>query len=1370
MDLIESKKTKRNKCSNGTRRFKPIGDGCYTEEEIENHKKKKTRKNKEKMEVSSDKELQERPQENPQERPQENPQENPDAEDKIDTEDKPDAVSLEDSEDYGKENDDLKEKEKKEYYANLKNPNSKINFLYPSLENPYFGKQVSLQKDFANLKFDGEIADKHDIKKVSNMICANPEFELLAHQHFVKRFMSGQTPYKSILLYHGLGSGKTCSAIGISEEMRSYTKQTGVNSRIYIIASPNVQDNFRLQLFDETKLVQTNGVWSLNTCVGTKILNEINPTNAPLQREKMVSQAKTIINRDYKFMGYLEFANYIDRKINVLSPSAEQELIKKYFSNCLIIIDEVHNCTKDSKTLSSQLKKIAKHADDLRFVLLSATPMYNSPREIIWITNLMNLNDGRSAIKYSDVFLEDGTIIEPNKNDEDKGTNLLRRKLNGYVSYVRGENPYTFPFRVYPPLANQKFIAMNSSQELDVPLQGKVYLTEVGEIQKQVYDLVIRKSLDAGDGLFEVNDVDADLENMEKYGYSKLQAPLQSLIITFWNRDFSKIIENEDERYLNLFGQKGLDNIMKHEKKDIKIGEDAKITIKHNYEYRDGVPRIFSQDELPKYSAKIAKVCDCIRASADKMVEIDGVPTTIHGGIIIVYTQYIYGGIVPMALALEEMGFTRYVGKQYVGKNKDSMSSLFQNGLVEKRIDARTMKLRDEMPMSEFKQAKYMIISGDKYFSQNNAEDIVKATSKANMYGDEVRVILISRAASEGLDFKYVRQVHVLDPWYNMNRIEQIIGRGVRNRSHCGLVFEERNVEIYMHATTNGEKETADMYVYRYAEQKAKKIGKVTRLMKEVAIDCVLNHSQTNFTDKKMEEVAENGIVNIVPSTQTELVPYKLGDKPFSEVCDYMEDCEFKCYPEDADKKIKNEMKDELYGKEQISINSKGIVAKLKNIFKQETAYHFDTIESMESFKNATKEELYYALTQLIDGPETIVDKYGRQGKLVNRANYYMFKPVEVTNPNISLYESKIPVKTMSEYVQYEIETKDENIKTPVFGSEEEKEESKVVGEQYVSLIAKMRENLETAIREEPNELKDKNEDWYFNLNSIKCKKDADTEKTFLDFKKKYKITKADSDETIRTKISPTPFEEYKRLEKNSICITQGFFSVVARLRILGVDSESLEKYVSDHIIETLSHENLLTLAKEVLNPNFVAKDNLERRILNYFQNLLLDGKKTLVLAKDNKNIYYSLADWSEISDGEKVLLVGEMQEKMEVTNYSDIIGFVGEFSSKDMGSTMVFRTKNMTQKRNNKSAFLQNDSKIAIIKQINTILKLAGSPYSFDDDSCTKCERNTDDLSKIAVACIFEMLIRKFDDEKTAGKKWLLRPEQAIFNNIKNA
>ena len=71
--------------------------------------------------------------------------------------------------------------------------------------------------------------------------------------------MSFQTPYNSLFLYHGLGTGKTCSAIGITEEMRAYMKQVGIKKRILIVASPNVQNNFKMQLFDERKLKETNG-------------------------------------------------------------------------------------------------------------------------------------------------------------------------------------------------------------------------------------------------------------------------------------------------------------------------------------------------------------------------------------------------------------------------------------------------------------------------------------------------------------------------------------------------------------------------------------------------------------------------------------------------------------------------------------------------------------------------------------------------------------------------------------------------------------------------------------------------------------------------------------------------------------------------------------------------------------------------------------------------------------------------------------------------------------------------------------------------------------------------------------------------------
>jgi hypothetical protein len=735
---------------------------------------------------------------------------------------------------------------------------------------------------------------------------------------------------------------------------------------------------------------------------------------------------------------------------------------------------------------------------------------------------------------------------------------------------------------------------------------------------------------------------------------------------------------------------------------------------------------------------------------------------------------------------------------QYDIKNESKTSSLFRAGIINTRIDANTMvqKKKDEK-IPGFKQAKYMIISGDKNFSQDNAEDIKVATSRANNYGEDVRVILISRAASEGLDFKNVRQVHVLDPWYNLNRTEQIIGRGVRNRSHCGLDFEERNTEIYMHVTTNEDQETADAYVYRYAEEKANKIGKVTRILKTVSVDCILNESQNNFTEEKMKEVADNGVVMIVPSTQTKLVEHTLGDKAFSQICDYMEDCDYKCYPKDNDDKYK-ESYDEMYDKEQINMNSILVVDKLKTLFKKENVYHIDTIKNMEIFKNTTPEELYYALTLLIDGPETIIDKNGRQGRLVNRDVYYIFQPQEVTSSNITFYESTIPVKTLNERIEYKIGEEEEGKKEKEKGKEgkekekekgkekekekekekgkeerkeegkeeEKEEEGKEEGKEeegkeegkedsYNNLLSKIEKYIFTATNENPTKLIEKvdNYNWYQHLNSTECIKETDKLKVFLNTNE---IKKNDTDDDIQRKLSVELYKEYENL----VCNTNEIISVMTRLKFLIGDETTIAKYVLHHILDTLSHNERLILAKKVVKSK--PSNDLETRIQEYFKFLLLDSDTVIVLANKDKNIYYNIKDWTvNPYDYE---FKGEMQKNMEVIKYSPIIGFVAD--NKD---EMVFKRKDMTEPRNNSGAYLQNaTNKADIVLKINNILETAKNGFRFDNETVSKAKRNTDGISKIAFAGIFELLIRKFNDNDKE-KTWFLRPEQAIFNDIKN-
>lgn len=81
---------------------------------------------------------------------------------------------------------------------------------------------------------------------------------------------------------------------------------------------------------------------------------------------------------------------------------------------------------------------------NIKLVLMSATPMFDRPDEIIFYINLLLQNDGRQIINKSDIFNKnDGTL----KLDAE---NKLREVFKGYVSYVRGEKPFSFPFRIYP--------------------------------------------------------------------------------------------------------------------------------------------------------------------------------------------------------------------------------------------------------------------------------------------------------------------------------------------------------------------------------------------------------------------------------------------------------------------------------------------------------------------------------------------------------------------------------------------------------------------------------------------------------------------------------------------------------------------------------------------------------------------------------------------------------------------------------------------------------------------------------------------------------------------------------------------------------
>ena len=825
----------------------------------------------------------------------------------------------------------------------------KLNNLFPHLDDPDFNAKLVNKKEFNDLQTDTNV---YDVEERSNQLCGEKKhFELLPHQHFVKNFLSSQTPYNGLLLFHGLGTGKTCSGISIAEEMRSYLKQMGINKRIIIVASPNVQENFKLQLFDKRNLKNINGIWNLESCTGNKFLKEINPMNMKgLDEENIEKLIKRIINKNYLFMGSEQFSNYIYRTITKegegktridLTEAQQEKAIRKEFSNRLVIIDEIHNIktVKDipEKKTTQNILKLVTYSNNLKLLLLSATPMFNKPEEIVWLLNILNKNDNRSVINPSDIFDTDGNLVI--KRGEEVGKEKLIQKSRGYISYVRGDNPYTYPFRIYP----SSFMKTNTMATYPKPrnqlngvsiIQGiellDLFVIKMQKYQQDVYNYILEENLPVIE------------KSKGGLGYHLLGSPLQALNIVYPSNKFDT---DKSISYDFLIGKKGLSRIVKYSKN------------KTNYAYKPDIVsrygRIFDIKTIGMYSHKIHNIMNSVITCE---------------GIVLIYSQYIEGGCVPIALALEEAGFNR-VGRDNLFSKPNEKPSL----------------------------GNYSMITGDINLSPNNIQEIKIATGNDNLNGERIKVIIISEAGSEGIDLKNIRQIHIMDPWYNMNRIEQIIGRGVRNCSHKFLPFNKRNVQIFLYGTILDDEsiESADMYIYRLAERKSVKIGNVTRILKENAIDCALNKNV--LTEEKMSSEKQM----ILGSKQK--IKYSIGDKPFTSVCDYMDKCNYECNVKSLDYDPTLYTYNEYY----ININVDNIILKIKDLYK--FGYLYDKIDIIKYINQTIIYpviQINSALDKLVNDSSIILfDLLERPGTMVNVGKFYIYQPLGINNNSISMYD-----------------------------------------------------------------------------------------------------------------------------------------------------------------------------------------------------------------------------------------------------------------------------------------------------------------------------------------------------------------------------
>lgn len=738
--------------------------------------------------------------------------------------------------------------------------------------------------------------------------CASSQsgFKLQSQQRFLRRVLSPDSPTRNLLMVHGTGTGKTCTAIQIAEEY--ILRPEFQDKTVLVLASAAVQENFADELFDITRVNVdvVAGTLESQQCTGRRYLDmllriEQEPKNwmNPEIRDRLKRTADRLIAEFYEFGAYSAFGNLINEKQLKLDKGPFEEWVHETFDNRLILVDEAHNVRmgrEDTsvKQISSALETLVKIAKGVVLVLLTATPMYHSYTEIIYYFNLFLWNERKQpldkALTADEFFTPEGELREG------APTERFRALCQDYISYVRGENPFTFPFRLPPPpVVTQSNVTVGFDGAQAEPiryLQEFLSVSTASETQAEV--LAGEKGTDDDE---------------------KRRLDMQATIAVLpGNKTFKKV-----------FAESG-----------------------NQYAYVD--KPFLTPSELPKYSAKFASVLKSIESGE---------------GVCFVYSNFATMGALLFSMALEEHGYTPATG-----------SSLLANPAYSGAPKGRYVLLTSQASESEI------------------ASLIQRVKDPRNRDGADIRVIVSSPIVSEGVNFRYVRQIHVLDPWWNMSRTEQVIGRGLRTCSHTLLRKEQQNCTVYLHVVRMPDgQECYDEYTYRIRViPNAVRIANVRKILEQYAMDCPLQKQiNTLPEDWKMLPVSQQR------SEGRKTVTYRLKDMLAPSFLDTPDVTECAVAPSTPDPDHVRPLSTYLDIRDEL-LQTVGKRMLDKPIW--------DRKQLLAALKPYTDDAILYNLQHAITSAYRFKDAFGRPATLESKGDLYVLSPIGI--PNGTLVERTI--------------------------------------------------------------------------------------------------------------------------------------------------------------------------------------------------------------------------------------------------------------------------------------------------------------------------------------------------------------------------
>lgn len=833
---------------------------------------------------------------------------------------------------------------------------------YPKIENKNFQKKIYHKKEFHDTKPKKlPDPDNQSNEIMKKLFPKNKDFILQPGQKFLRNFISEGTPYNGIIVYHGTGTGKTCAAISIAERFHARVNKTG--KKILLIVEKSIQNEFYKTIFNFEK-EEIKKPRQVVQCTGrTYKLGKDSKYLSTKKKERLI---RDMINEIYEISGRETLKNKIIKETgwNGNEETLNEIFIKKInemFSNRVIIVDEAHNraqtADKDDK-FPSILRVIVGNSDNTKLVLMSATPMVNSPTDILVLLNMLRLNDNKPFIKKSVIFKKDGTFVKDGKK-------ILKEISKGYISYIRGGETPRFPYKII------------SSESVITKPKYLFNGDKIPEDDKIKYTKVIRCPM--------------SLYHFNTY-YQTLKNDLKSKVggILSGSTQASNIVFPSKLK----IGDYGSDGFGSSQSTDHSLIIKKDSFGNEIYQYSDFSKGFLLEKNINKYSSKFHKILTNILGS---------------NGISFVSSQYVKGGILPLSLMLEENGFEPAI---ITGKEK----SLLKSKTKKKTICYFCGKPKHKTTDHKWSVAKYVSLTGEQNLS---VEEMAKISGyinrKENGNGELVKVLLGSSVAGEGIDFKRIRQVHILEPFWNEAKSDQVIGRAIRNGSHRDLPPEKRNVEVFKYCSVPPEKlkveeamrETIDEHKYRISEDKDKKIKAVEMIIKEVAVDCMFQR--------------ENNIRNInrtikLENSRGKIINYVTGDKPFTRECNYLKSCKYKCDWEPKDVKDVS-LNKSTYGAEFAESDIEKVIDILYDIYKKDTIVDINTIFKIVKKDNKIDDiYIYLALEKLMDKNNlySLTDKYGRIGYLVERGDLYIYQPNELDNTNAPLIYKETPLKTKS--------------------------------------------------------------------------------------------------------------------------------------------------------------------------------------------------------------------------------------------------------------------------------------------------------------------------------------------------------------------